>query len=160
MPNGSQSQSQSQSALMCQEKTRPVRAETASQAPGPKAGLGVRNPRLAKGAPFQPNLEKFSHPSNCLANATYSSSRLAHASRSCATFCQTLPHRWPNAFMSSSHLLAGRPTRRLAEGTQSNVLRDHRPSSLLAKLPAHRHFTRICSSTQSATFARRSATSC
>ena len=33
-------------------KTRPMRAETASQAPGPQAGLGVRNPRLTSFLPF------------------------------------------------------------------------------------------------------------
>ena len=51
-------QSQSQSGLMCQEKTRPVRAETASQAPGPKAGLGVRNTRLAKRRSLPAKLKK------------------------------------------------------------------------------------------------------
>ena len=81
-----------------------------------------------------------------------SSSQEHHFSRSLADRCQLSPFDLMNLHNASSHLIAGLPHARLpACGSQSSSRVDHPRSPLCATCPAHLHFRRLCSSTQSTT---------
>ena len=82
---------------------------------------------------------------------TYSSSSWLHASRFSANFFHSKFLAWANFWMLSSHRAAGRPTARDPRkiGAQNNIREDQRISFLRTTCPAHRHFLRFCSCTQS-----------
>ena len=84
---------------------------------------------------------------------TYVFSSAAHAVLSFATDIQFRPESCSpaNCSSESSHLFVGRPTARCPDGHQRRARFVQRRSSIRATCPAHFHFRRRCSKTQSAT---------